>query len=314
VLRYSLRWLATLLPALLLAHALGYAYGHMVAPLHAARNPLYATQFDQAPLVESYGAYLGQALRGDLGPLPGARDEARLAETLSTAALNSLGLLSIALMLSIALGLSLGMLAVRDNPPRIAPWLTGVATLGLATPSFYFGVLGISAVILFLIYGPGQVVLLPLSGYGWGRHLVLPVLALMLRPSAQIAQMTAGMLVAELGKPYVVTARSFGVSEQRIHRRHVLRNAMPAIIATIAGALRLSAGELIIVETLFVWPGLGRLIAQALIPSNNSVVAETALFLSPPLLGATLALFAALFMLSNLVAGLAQRALDPRSR
>lgn len=301
-----------LLPALLLAHALGYAYGHMVAPLHAARNPLYATQFERVPLGESYVAYLGQALRGDLGPLPGARDGAGLAETLRTAALNSLGLLSIALALSVALGMSLAMLAVRDDPPRIAPWLTGLATLGLATPSFYFGVLGISAVILFLIYGPGQVVLLPLSGYGWGRHLVLPVLALMLRPSAQIAQMTAGMLVAELGKPYVVTARSFGVSERRIRRRHVLRNAMPAIVATIAGALRLSAGELIIVETLFVWPGLGRLVGQALIPSNSSVAAETALFLSPPLLGATLALFAALFMLSNLVAGLTQRALDPR--
>jgi peptide/nickel transport system permease protein len=314
VLRYVTRTLALLLPALLLAHALGYAYGHMVAPLHAARNPLYATRFDNAPLAASYSAYLLQAVSGDLGPLPGARDGTGLAETLVRATLNSLGLLTIALALSVALGLGLGLLAVRDGPPRIAPWLTAAATLGLATPSFYFGVLGISAVILFLIYGPGNAVLLPLSGYGWGRHLVLPVIALMLRPSAQIAQMTAGMMAAELSRPYVVTARSLGVSERRIARRHVLRNAMPAIIATIAGALRLTAGELIIIETLFAWPGLGRLVGQAIIPSNSSVGGEAALFLSPPLLGATLALFAALFLLSNLVAGLAQRALDPRLR
>lgn len=307
MLRYVTRTLALLLPALLLAHALGYAYGHLIAPLHAARNPLYATRFDSAPLAVSYGAYLLQAIGGDLGPLPGARDGAGLAETLARATLNSLGLLTIALALSVALGLGLGLLAVHDGPPRIAPWLTAAATLGLATPSFYFGVLGIGTVILFLIYGPGNAVLLPLSGYGWGRHLVLPVIALMLRPSAQIAQMTAGMMAAELSRPYVVTARSLGVSERRIARRHVLRNAMPAIVATIAG-------ELIIIETLFVWPGLGRLVGQAIIPSNSSVGGEAALFLSPPLLGATLALFAALFMLSNLVAGLAQRALDPRLR
>jgi peptide/nickel transport system permease protein len=314
VLRYTLRTLALLLPLLLLAHSLGYAYGHLVAPLHAARNPLYATQFRAEPLATSYMAYLGQVLGGDLGPLPGDRDGTSLAATLGFATLNSLGLLVVALTLSVALGLGLGMLAVRDHPPRIAPWLTAAATLGLATPSFYFGVLGISAVLLFLIYAPGQTVLLPLSGYGWGRHLVLPTLALMLRPTAQIAQMTAGMMVAELSRPYVVTARSLGVGERRIARRHVLRNALPPIVATIAGTLRLTAGELIIIETLFAWPGLGYLVGQALIPSNSSVGGEAALFLSPPLLGASLALFAGLFMLSNLVAGMAQRALDPRLR
>jgi peptide/nickel transport system permease protein len=282
--------------------------------MHAARNPLYATPFSREPLWQSYGAYLEQTIGGGLGPLPGDRSGASLAGALAWAALNSLGLLGIAMGLSVLLGVGLGLLAVRDGPPRVAPWLTTLATLGLATPTFYFGVLGVAFVIMFLIYMPGQTLLLPLQGYGWGRHLALPVVALMLRPTAQIAQMTAGMMAGELGRQYVVTARSIGASEHRIARRHVLRNAMPAVVSTIAGSLRLSAGELIVVETLFVWPGLGRLMGQALIPSNSSVAGESALFLSPPVLGAALALFAALFLAANLVAGLAIRALDPRLR
>ncbi len=313
MLRYTLRSLALLPPALLLAHFFGYAYAHQVAPLHAARNPVYATVFSREPLGASYAAYLGRARGLDLGPLPG-RGAAALGPTLARAALNSLGLLAIAMGLSVALGIGLGLLAVRGEPPRIAPWLTAAATLGLATPTFFFGVLGVTFVIMYLIYMPGQTLLLPLDGYGWGRHLVLPVVALTLRPTAQIAQMTAAMMVSELGRQYVVTARSIGASERRIARRHVLRNAMPAVVSTIAGSLRLSAGELVIVETLFLWPGLGRLMGQALIPGNSSVAAESALFLSPPVLGAALALFAALFLLVGLGAGLAMRALDPRLR
>lgn len=314
MLRYSLRTLAILVPALVLAHFLGYAFGHLVAPLHAARNPLSIGNVDDTPLLTSYAAYLGGPARAGLGPLPGSRAGATIAETIGAAALNSLGLLAIAMTLSIVAGVALGIAAVRDRPPRIASWLTGAATVGLAAPTFFFGVLGVSAAIMLLIYAPGRFLILPLEGYGWDAHLVLPVVALMLRPTAQIAQVTAGMMVAELGRQYVTTARSFGVDERRIARRHVLRNAMPGVVATIAASLRLTAGELIIVETLFNWPGLGRLIALSLVPSNSALDGETALFLNPPLLGAAVALFAALFLLSNAAAGLCIRALDPRVR
>ncbi|MFV9505329.1 MAG: ABC transporter permease [Oscillochloridaceae bacterium umkhey_bin13] len=291
-----------------------FAYGHLIAPLHAARNPLYATAFSREPLPQVYGAYLAGLGREGLGRLPGSPTETSLAGAIATATFNSLGLLAIALSLSIIFGLGLGLLAVRDRPPRIAAWLTATTTVGLATPSFFFGVLGVSLLILFLVFGPGKVLLLPIQGFGWGRHLVLPTIALMLRPTAQIAQLTAGLMVAELNRQYVTSARSFGVSERRIAYHHVFRNALPGIIAVIAGSFRLTAGELIIIETLFGWPGLGRLIGLALIPTNSSLTPEGALFLNPPVLGATLAVFAALFLLSNLVAGLLTRAADPRLR
>jgi peptide/nickel transport system permease protein len=313
MLRYTARALLVLIPALLLAHLFGFAFGHLVAPLHAQRSPLSVGVVDRTPLLERYLGYL-QTAGPSLGPLAGSPGDETLAQALGAAVLNSLGLLAIAMLLSVVAGVALGLAAVRTDPPRIAGWLTGAATLGLAIPPFFFGVLGVTLVIMLLIWAPGQFLLLPLEGYGWGRHLVLPVLALMLRPTAQIAQVTAGMLATELGRPYVVTARSLGIHERRIARRHVLRNALPSVISTIAASLRLSAGELIIVENLFYWPGLGRLLALALIPANSSIRAEGALFLNPPLLGAALACLAALFLLVNLGAGLAVRALDPRVR
>lgn len=314
MIRYALRSLALLPPALLLAHFFGFAFGHLVAPLHAARNPLWVGVVSREPLLPSYLEYLAATLRSEPVPLPGSTASEGLAEALGRAALNSLGLLTIATGLSVAAGITLGLLAVRRDPPHVATWLTAIATIGLAVPTFFAGVLGVFVVVVMLIYAPGRTLILPLEGYGWDAHLVLPVVALMLRPTAQIAQVTAGMLVAELGKQYVTTARSLGVPEPRIARRHVLRNAMPAVVSTIAGSLRLTAGELIIVETLFYWPGLGQLMAQALLPANSSTLPETPLFLSPPVIGGALLLFAALFLLGNTAAGLLVRALDPRVR
>lgn len=313
MLRSALRALA-LAPVVVLAiHFFGFAFAHLIAPIQAARNPLYVTQFSREPLLERYAAHLQQLVRLDVGTVPGTA-----ADSLGLLILNaigaSLGLLGLAFALSVLLGVSLGLLAVRDQPPRIAPWLTTGTTLGLAMPTFFFGILGVSAVVMFLIWAPGRIVLLPLEGFGWDRHLVLPTIALMLRPTAQIAQMTATMMVGELSRQYIVTARSIGVPERRIVRRHALRNALPAIIGTMAGALRFSAGELIIVETLFYWPGIGRLVGQALIPANNSVIGESAFFLNAPILGIGLALFAALFLFSNLIADLMLRGLDPRLR
>jgi peptide/nickel transport system permease protein len=308
-----LRTLGVLIGLLCAVHFVGFAFAHLIAPIQAARNPLYVTQFSREPLLERYTAHLSDALRFDLGTLPG-RDAQPLAQVLVQAIGASAGLLALAFVLSALLGLGLGLLAVRDQPPRIAPWLTFGSTLGLATPSFFFGVLGITGVIMFLLWAPGRIVLLPLEGFGWDRHLVLPTLALMLRPTAQIAQVTATLMVSELSKQYIVTGRSVGLPERRIVWWHALRNVLPAVIGTMASALRFSAGELIIVETLFYWPGLGRLIGQTLIPANNSVAGEAALFLNAPALAAALTLVAGLFLLSNLAATLITQRLDPRLR
>ncbi len=170
-------------------------------------------------------------------------------------------------------------------------------------------------VSLVLSQGEGAVSPLPLQGFGWDLHLVLPVLALMVRPTMQVAAMTAGLLSGELTQPYIVAARSRGNSWQRVRWRHALRLVLGPVILAVAGSLRLLIAELVVVEWLFGWPGLGRLLAVALIAprvASFGGVDEGQFFLYPPLVAALLVVFTLLFLLVDSLALVLARASDPR--
>ena len=170
----------------------------------------------------------------------------------------------------------------------------------------------IAAMFAYILWGPGGHPPFPMQGFGWDIHLVLPVLVLMLRPTAQIAQVVSGLLVNELGKPYIVTARSVGNTWRAVFRRHAFRNIIAPVAMAVSGALRLLVGELVVVELLFYWPGLGLMIAQTLIPAQTSTVGTSHDFLNPPVLATLLALFAALFLLADFITGIVVRKYDPR--
>jgi len=247
VTRFVVRRLAIIPIALFLAHFFGFAYAHLARPLRAARNPFLAPLIDPEPLLPTYFGYLQQIPESGLGAVPGSG--APLGEVVLQATLASLGLLSIALTLSIIVGWFLGMRAVRTNPPRVARWMTIFSTIGLATPSFYLGTLLIVAMFAYVIWrGPGTGMPFPTQGFGWDIHLVLPVVTLMLRPTAQIAVVISGLLVAELDKQYVVTARSLGHPWKNIRERGALRNIVAPVVLTIAGSARLLMAELIVVD------------------------------------------------------------------
>jgi ABC-type dipeptide/oligopeptide/nickel transport system permease component len=164
--------------------------------------------------------------------------------------------------------------------------------------------------------GPEAKPPLPLHGFGWDLHLVLPVLALLLRPTVQIAQVTAGLLAGELGKQYITAARSRGNTWARARWRHALSNVLAPVILTIAGSFRLLVGELILVEWLFAWPGLGWLLSLALVPPRIATVSGLSdislYFLHPPLVAALLTMFTLVFLTVDAVASFAARSVDPR--
>jgi peptide/nickel transport system permease protein len=162
---------------------------------------------------------------------------------------------------------------------------------------------------MFLIWSPGNTILLPFQGFGWDAHMILPVLALMVRPTLQIAQITANLLSDELGKQYVLVMRGLGYQLNSIRGRFAFRNIMAQVILVIAGSWRMLIVELIILEWLFNWPGLGKLFASSLILSSSS-----ANFLFPPLLASLLSIMAILFLAADLIASAAARAVDPRLR
>lgn len=319
MIQFILRRLAIIPIALLFVNFLGFTYAHYARPLRAARTP-YVRAVDAGPLLPAYGAYLESLFNLDFGlqlSVPGSTrtGPVSLGDTLWRATSASLGLMVVALAASMVLGFFLGFKAVRTEPPGVARWLTLVSTMGLAMPSFYIGSLFIMGLVFYILWrGPGTQLPFPLEGFGWDRHLVLPALALMARPTVQLAQVAATLLSGELGKQYVVASRSLGYTWRSIRNQYALRNVIAPVILTIAGMLRLLVGELVLVEWLFKWPGLGRLLAWTLVPAQLTSSSGSPLFLNPQVMAAVLTLIAALFLLSDFLATLLVRLLDPRLR
>lgn len=313
MLSFILRRLALIPVALLLVNCLGFSYAFLAQGARAARDPYHAAE-EAPPLLPAYTAYVRGALRLDFGVLPYASGQDTVVAAIVRSGMASLGLIAIAGVISIVVGMGLGLRSVRAEPPCAALWLTTITTTGLAMPSFFIGSLLLATAVAFLIWGPDVPLPVPLGGYGWDTHLILPVLVLLVRPTAQIAQVTSGLLVDELGKQYVVAARSAGHSWRKIFRRYALRNVLPPVFVTIGGSLRLLVGELILVEWLFSWPGLGRLVAQTLVPAHLTSAEESLQFLNPPLLAAALSAIAAFFLLIDCMASFFAAAIDPRLR
>lgn len=317
---FLLRRLLIIPLGLALVNFLGFAYAHYAAPLRVSQTLYGRGETEAAPLWPAYRNFLQSSIQGDFDAqlaLPGASRSgpSALGETVRQATSASLGLIAVASTASVLAGLGLGLAAVRTDPPRTARWLTLVSTVGMAMPSFYIGSLFILAAVFYVLWrGPGTSMPVPIGGFGWDAHLILPVLALMARPTVQVAQVTANLLTGELGEQYVVAARSLGHTWRAIRNRYAFRPVVAPVVLTIAGMLRLLVGEMVLVEWLFRWPGLGRLLGWTLVPAQLSSATGSPLFLNPPLMAIVLTLVAAFFLSSDLIAALLVRLFDPRLR
>ena len=288
----------------------GFAYAYLARS--TAGNPFFGNQADAGGLFPAYAAYVRQISTASLTDVAVYGED--FGRVLLDATLASLGLLLASLTVSIVVGITIGLLGVRVRPPGVRGWLTAVTTVGLSTPSFFFGRLVVALFLLMIINVPGASMPLPIQGFGWDVHLVLPVIALSLRPTAQIGQIMAGLLAGELGRQYVTAARGKGLAEARVVRHHALRNVWAPVFQAMAGTVRLMVGELVVVEWLFAWPGLGYLLAATLIPAEFASASVESRFLDPPLVASILTIFAVVFVLTDLLAGQAAAMADPRQR
>lgn len=315
--RYILQRLLVIPLALVVVILLAFAYAHTVQWDYASRYPQLYNQiknYQQRPesLVDAYREYLPRLMKGDLGVLRNGQD---IAIVLQDALIASLGLLALALALSTPLGLGLGILASRWKSQRPARWLATLSTAGLAMPSFYVGSLLILSSVAYALWRGGGVRLpFPLAGFGWDLHLVFPTVALMIRPTVHIAQVTGTLLTEELGKQYVVAARSTGHSWRKIKHDLAFRNILAPVVLTIAGSIRSLLTSLILVEWMFFWPGVGRFLAAALIPAARTDIASSPYLLDPPFTTALIAIITAIFLIADFIASVVVRFLDPRLR
>jgi peptide/nickel transport system permease protein len=240
-----------------------------------------------------YARFVGRALRGDFGESLRYRQDAmglvleRLPATLLLAA-TAVGL---TLLVAVPLGV---LSAVRRN--TLVDYASTVATvLGQAVPGFW---LGLMLIYVFSV----QLRWLPTGGTGSLAHLVMPSVVLAAFFSARIARLTRSAMLDALGEDYVLTARAKGLGESRVVGKHTLRNSAIPVV-TLAG---LEIGQLlggaVVTETIFAWPGLGRLTVQALLNRDF------------PLVLAAVFVTSVTYTLINLVVDLLYRWLDPRVR
>ena len=307
MLRFLLRRLVLIPVILVAANFFGFYFAFSIAPIVSTSNPYAQGNLEVPPVLPEYLNYISQVVQGNFGTTFNGEN---VTEAIARVSVSSLGLIGISLGISILLGILLGRLAVRRNRVGVSTWLTFTSTIGLALPSFYVATLLIALFLFIFLYATtGNTSIIPFQGFGWDAHLILPVLALTFQPTVKIAQVTGGLLSEELEKQYVTASLSFGHSFKSLKNKFAFRSILAPILLTIASSLRLMLAELIIIERLFNWPGLGRLISSAL-----SIGARSQDLLSPPLIAALLTVLVALFLFIDLFATTLSRIIDPRLR
>jgi len=306
MIRFALRRISTIPIILLLANFIGFAFAFYVEPVVASSNPYASGEVIIPPIFPEYAGYIAKFADLDFGTTYNGEP---VLEAIGRLGLNSLVLVVIALAISIVLGIWLGRLAVRRDSLKVSAWLTVLGTLGLASPGFYIAILVITLALILTIYGPGLVI--PFQGFGWDAHLILPVLVLIIQPTVRIAQVTGTTLVDELQKQYVKAGISMGHTFSAMKNRFAFRSVVSPILQVIAYSTRLMIAELIVIERLFNWPGLGKFISTVLRPATGFF---DAVVLTPATMAGLMTALVLIFLLIDITTLLIARVVDPRLR
>jgi len=246
------------------------------------------------PLLERYGSYMVDALtRGDLGEsLASGRPVSALLQERIPATVT---LALVAMALAAVVGLGVGLLAAtRPGTPLDSVAIGGTA-LGLALPPYWVALL---LVMLFSL----RLHWLPVFGSGTPAHLVLPAITLALPGAAVVARLMRASVLEVRGSDFVRTALSKGLSPRQTLVRHILPNSLIPALTLLGLNLSHLMGGAFVVETIFAWPGLGRLTVQAIFDRDIPVVMGAVLTVVPICLAV------------NLLVDLMHAALDPRVR
>lgn len=246
------------------------------------------------PLWRQYLAYMGDLLRGDLGPSFRYPDRT-VGELIAFGLPVSLTLGLAGLAIALAIGMPAGVIAaVRQN--RTADHVAmGLAMLGVSIPNFVLGPLLIIAFALHLGW-------LPVAGWGSPRQIVLPALTLGVFYAAFVARLTRASMLEVIRQDFVRTARAKGLAERSVVGLHALRPALLPVVSYLGpAAARILTGS-VVVEQIFSVPGVGRYFVTAALNRDYTMVLGTAL------------VYSTLLVLFNLLVDLAYGWLDPRIR
>lgn len=245
------------------------------------------------PLLEQYSSFVGGALTGDLGI--SLRTNQPVTAVILERMPATLELAVAAMLVAIGMAIPLGIIAAVRVGTRVDHAATTLALVGISMPTFWLGPL--LAIVFSVWLG-----WLPVSGRGTLAHLVLPAITLGAPLAAILARMTRASVLEELRELYVLAARARGVSQTRAVLAHAFRNSLIPIVTVIGlqfGAVLTGA---VITETIFAWPGVGRLLVQSISARDYPAVQGCIL------------LIAVTYVSMNLLVDLLYGFLDPRIR
>jgi peptide/nickel transport system permease protein len=304
MLRYILRRLAFFPPILMGVSLLVFAIMHLTPGdpaeilLGAEASPLQLEQLRHnlgldRPVYVQYAIFLKNALQGDLGR--SIRTNNPVLEEIASRFPATLTLAACGLALAVLLGFPLGLVAALRQNTAADALASFLALLGFSIPNFWFSLM---LMLLLSIAVP----VLPSSGYGTWQHLVLPALTLGIQIMAVIARMTRSSMLEVIRQDYVRTAHAKGIPAVFVLAHHSVRNALIPVV-TIAGLyFGLLLGGVVVTETVFSYPGVGRMLIDAIRAHDY------------PLIQGGVLMFGVCICAVNLAVDIAYAFLDPRIR
>ena len=298
------RRLATMVPLLLVVSVVVFLFLHLIPgdPARVVAGPEANEQDVEAtrallgldrPLPEQYWRFISRAVQGDLGD--SYRTKEKVLDVLSDRIGPTLKLSAASMVWAIVAGMLSGVVAAT----RRGKWLDQLtmvgAVTGISMPSFW---LGLMLIELFAV----QLGWLPTGGNASFKHYILPAITLGSSVAAIIARFTRSSLLETLGEDYVRTARAKGAREWRVIWLHALRNALLPVVTMTGLQFGFLLGGSVVVEAVFSWPGMGRLLIDAVSMRDY------------PVIQAEMLLFATQFMLINLTVDVLYAVLNPQIR
>jgi len=251
------------------------------------------------PIMVQYGRYLLRLVKGDLGQSLTTRTP--VIEEISSRYPATMELAFTAMILVVIVSVPLGVLAALRRGTLVDNFLMAGALFGVSIPNFWFGIMSILVFGLWLGW-------LPIAGRGDGplfqrlSYLVLPAFTLAIGLMGIISRLVRSSMLEVLGLDYIRTAHAKGVRPRLVIVRHAVRNALIPVITVLGLQFASLLGGAIIIETIFAWPGIGRLAVNAIWRRDYPVIMGTVL------------IFSFTFILANLIIDILYTVLDPRIR
>ena len=245
------------------------------------------------PVYVQYAMFLSRIVRFDLGT--STRTQYPVTQEIAPRLLNTVILAVAATILACLLGIPAGIVSAVKPYTIMDMVVTALALFGMSMPAFW---LGLMLIIIFSV----KLKLLPVGGSGGIVYLILPSITLAAYLVASIARNTRSAMMEVIAQDYITTARAKGVPEKMVIIRHALKNSFIPVITVIGLQFGSLLGGTVLTETVFAWPGLGRLLISSMLARDYPVIQGSIL------------IFALLFVLTNLIVDMLYAYFDPRVR